>query len=324
MSNQPAIATAATEGREAREAERALYENGEIFRTIAETVDDLISVLDIDGRRIYSSPSYRKIFGKGEIQSGSSSFNEIHPEDRERIMSLFRRTLETGVGERTEFRFLLKDGSVRHIESQGNVVRDASGKVSRVIVVSRDITERKKIEEQLRYLSYHDVLTGLPNRALFTDRLKHAITVAKRNKEQILSTLFMDLDGFKQINDTFGHATGDQLLRKVANRIRGCLRESDTAARLGGDEFVVLLPTINTQQDALVVAEKIRWANCQPMELDGQRLNISTSIGIAVYPEHGSEEETLLNNADAAMYHAKESGRNNVCLYSAVAQKGVA
>jgi len=321
MNKQPDTSTDTSEG---KRPEYALYESEEIFRTIAETVDDLIAVLDTEGRRIYSSPSYWKIFGKEEIKVGSSSFNEIHPEDRERINAIFRRTVETGVGERSEFRFLLKDGSIRHIEAQGNVVRDAANKVSRVVVVSRDVTERKKIEEQLLHLSYHDSLTGLPNRILFNDRLKQAIAAAKRNKEQILSTLFMDLDGFKQVNDTFGHAMGDVLLKKVANRIRGCLRESDTAARMGGDEFVVLLPTINTQHDAMVVAEKIRQANCQPIELDGHRLSISASIGIAVYPENGSEEEVLLNNADAAMYHAKEGGRNNVCFFSAMTQKNEA
>ena len=134
----------------------------EIFRIIAENVDDLIAVLDIDGRRIYNSPSYQKIFRKDELGVGSCSFDEIHPEDRERIKAVFRRTVETGIGERAEFRFLLKDGSIRHIESQGNVVHDASGKVSKVVVVSRDVTERKKIEENLRHLSYHTCSPACP------------------------------------------------------------------------------------------------------------------------------------------------------------------
>ena len=293
----------------------------EIFRAIAENIDDLIAVLDTDGRRIYNSPSYRKIFTKDELGVGSCSFDEIHPEDRERIKAVFRRTVETGIGERSEFRFLLKDGSIRHIESQGNVVHDASGKVSRVVVVSRDVTERKKIEEKLRHLSYHDMLTGLPNRLLFSDRLKRAIATAKRDKVHIVSLMFIDLDDFKEINDNFGHAAGDLALKEVASRLQDCLRESDTAARMGGDEFVVLLPAIESPDDAMIVAKKISHALCQPIDLGNHGLTVSTSIGVAVYPEHGSEEEALLKHADAAMYHAKERGRNIVCIFSDVLQK---
>jgi|GEM_PF-1043951 len=292
----------------------------EIFRAIT-NVDDLIAVLDTDGRRIYNSPSYRKIFRKEELGAGSSSFDEIHPEDRERIKAVFRRTVETGIGERSEFRFLLKDGSIRFIESQGNVVHGASGKASKVVVVSRDVTERKNIEEKLRHLSYHDLLTGLPNRILFDDRLKQAIAAAKRDKIHKLSLMYMDLDNFKKINDSFGHAAGDLVLKEVASRIQDCLRESDTAARMGGDEFVVLLPGIEAPDDAMIVAKKIRHALCQPIDLGKHGLTVTTSIGIADYPEHGSEEEALLKNADAAMYHAKESGRDTVCIFSPVQQQ---
>jgi diguanylate cyclase (GGDEF)-like protein len=200
-------------------------------------------------------------------------------------------------------------------------VHDASGKVSRVVVVSRDVTERKNIEEKWRHLSYHDMLTGLPNRILFSDRLKQAIAAAKRDKIHILSMMFIDLDDFKEINDNFGHVTGDLALKEVASRIQDCLRESDTAARMGGDEFLVLLPAIESPDDAIIVAKKIRHALCQPIDLGNLGLTVTTSIGIAVYPEHGSEEETLLRNADAAMYHAKKSGRNTVCVFSAVQQR---
>ena len=289
-----------------------LQENDELFQTIAEKVGDLIAVLDTDGRRIYNNPSYRQLFKNEELPVGSDSFSEIHPEDRDRIKAVFRKTVETGVGEQSEFRFLLKDGSIRHIESEGNVVHDAAGKVSRVIVISRDVTERKKIEEQLRHVSYHDVLTGLPNRMLLSDRLKQAIAAAKRNKQDIISLMFIDLDQFKLVNDTLGHAIGDLLLKEVAIRIQDCLRDSDTAARIGGDEFVVLLPNIKRKLDTMVVAEKIRQALCQPIDLADQTLRISSSIGIAVYPENGSEEEVLLKNADTAMYDAKKSGRNMV------------
>jgi diguanylate cyclase (GGDEF)-like protein/PAS domain S-box-containing protein len=298
-----------TSGRKAQEGE-------EFFRTITENVDDLIALLDTKGRRIYNSPSYYQMFGNDNLESGSDSFSEIHPDDVERVQAAFFKTVATGVGERIEFRFLLKDGTIRHMESQGSVIRNMDGKVSRVIVVSRDVTDRKKVEEQLLHATNHDNLTGLPNRALLNDRLKLAIATARRNKGHILALMFIDLDKFKPINDTLGHAIGDKLLTKIATRIQTCLRASDTAARLGGDEFVVLLPSINSHHDALLVAEKIRHAICQPARISGHILNVSPSIGIATYPDNGKDEVELLRHADAAMYSAKQSGRDTVCFYS--------
>ena len=178
----------------------------------------------------------------------------------------------------------------------------------------RDITERKAVEERMIYMAQFDALTDLPNRALFTGRLQQALATAKRNKKH-LALMFLDLDKFKPINDIFGHAIGDLLLKEAAKRMQGCMRESDIVARIGGDEFVVLLPIVEQEQDAMMVAEKIRHALSQPFDLVGQRMHISSSVGIAVYPEHGKNEKTLVKNADIAMYHAKKSGRNNVTLY---------
>ena len=177
-----------------------------------------------------------------------------------------------------------------------------------------DITDRKEMEEQVQHLAYHDPLTDLPNRMLFTDRLQQALATAKRDQAQ-LALMFIDLDKFKPVNDTHGHNVGDLLLKEVAQRIHDCLRESDTVARIGGDEFVVLLPVIRVAQDALEVAEKIRCALNQPFELAGHSLSISSSTGIAIYPEHGDEEKQLIKNADDAMYYAKSIGRNNVQIY---------
>ena len=166
-----------------------------------------------------------------------------------------------------------------------------------------------KSSEQLRHLSFHDELTELPNRVLLSDRMQQAIAVAKRDKVQMV-LMFIDLDKFKPINDALGHAIGDLLLKETATRIQNCLRESDTAARIGGDEFVVLLLAIVEKQDAMSIAEKICGTLNQPFELSGNRVHISSSIGIAVYPENGTDEKTLLKNADAAMYYAKKSGGN--------------
>jgi diguanylate cyclase (GGDEF)-like protein/PAS domain S-box-containing protein len=177
-----------------------------------------------------------------------------------------------------------------------------------------DITDRKEMEEQVQHLAYHDPLTDLPNRMLFTDRLQQALATAKRDHAQ-LALMFIDLDKFKPVNDKHGHHVGDLLLKEVAQRIQDCLRESDTVARIGGDEFVVLLPVIRAEQDAWEVAEKIRGSLNQPFELAGLGLSISSSTGIAIYPEHGDEEKQLIKNADDAMYYAKSVGRDNVQIY---------
>jgi diguanylate cyclase (GGDEF)-like protein len=165
-----------------------------------------------------------------------------------------------------------------------------------------------------RYDSLHDSLTNIPNRKLLIDRLQQALLIASREKTS-LSILFIDIDEFKPINDSFGHSAGDLVLCEMAQRIKGCLRQSDTVARFGGDEFIVLLPTAKTEQDASEVAEKIHHVFSMPFELAKQSLSISLSIGVAIYPDHGSDETILIKNADAAMYCAKTDGRDKVRIY---------
>ncbi|MEK1941524.1 MAG: CHASE domain-containing protein [Pseudomonas sp.] len=190
---------------------------------------------------------------------------------------------------------------------------------SRAHALAREMTrELRDSETRLRHQAEHDALTGLPNRALFSDHLSHALAQARRNRSR-LALMFIDLDRFKPINDTLGHHVGDALLQVVAERLQSCVRESDIVGRMGGDEFVVLLPVIDGDEDALVVAEKIRDALNQPFDLGcGQPLSLSSSTGIALFPEHGQDEVQLTKNADAAMYLAKDNGRNQVQLYRAV------
>ncbi|MGH8435732.1 MAG: diguanylate cyclase domain-containing protein, partial [Pseudomonas sp.] len=187
---------------------------------------------------------------------------------------------------------------------------------SRALALAREMTqELRESETRLRHQAEHDALTGLPNRAMFGEHLTHALAQARRNKSR-LALMFIDLDKFKPINDTLGHHVGDALLQVVAQRLQGCVRESDIVGRLGGDEFVVLLPAVESEHDALRVAEKIRESLNQSFELEGEPpLSISSSTGIALYPEHGSDEVQLVKNADAAMYQAKDGGRNRVQLY---------
>ncbi len=173
----------------------------------------------------------------------------------------------------------------------------------------------KKVEADIRVQAHHDALTGLANRLLLIDRLEQEIAIAKRNNQH-LAIIFHDLDKFKPVNDSYGHQMGDLLLKEVAKRLKDCVREVDTVTRIGGDEFVILLPMIEDSQDVIAVAERIHASLLLPFEIKGEIINISTSIGIAMYPEHGQDDTTLLVNADNAMYFAKNSGRNNIQMYS--------
>ncbi len=184
-----------------------------------------------------------------------------------------------------------------------------------VVIALIDITEHKKIEEKIEFLAYHDSLTNLPNRILFKKQLSAALKKAKQ-KQKNTAVLFLDLDRFKFINDSLGHNIGDFLLKSAANRLVSCLRKDDVISRMGGDEFIVLLSEIDSEEDAVQISKKIITAMQKPFNINGLNLHVSTSIGIAIYPKDGRDEETLLKNADTAMYHAKEKGRNNYQLYN--------
>ena len=190
------------------------------------------------------------------------------------------------------------------------------GHKNRILVIHENVTELKQAEKAIEQLAYFDPLTGLPNRLLLKDRLNQALTQASR-EEQLVGLVFLDLDRFKVINDTLGHAAGDCLLKHVAQRLKSCVRKSDTVARLGGDEFIIVLPSISQAEDATLIAQKIFQAFEPPIELEGQELFITSSIGIAIYPSDGQDAEALIANADVAMYQAKERGRNNYQFFSA-------
>lgn len=190
-----------------------------------------------------------------------------------------------------------------------NVVTNSLGDVCNYVAVFSDITNRKAADDRMRFLAHHDALTSLPNRALLTDRLVRGIAHAKRNDKK-LAVIFLDLNDFKKINDTLGHHAGDQMLQIVAQRLTGCVRASDTVGRLGGDEFVVLVEEIGSERDVPQVVEKIVHCLTQPVTIEGHGIQISTSIGISLYPEHGEHPELLLKNSDAAMYQAKAAGPN--------------
>jgi diguanylate cyclase (GGDEF)-like protein/PAS domain S-box-containing protein len=207
-----------------------------------------------------------------------------------------------------------KGGEVFVVWQNMAAVRDAAGQVTHYIGSFRDITQQKEAEAHIQHLAHFDVLTDLPNRTLFQDRLGHAMERARR-EGHALAVLFLDLDRFKAVNDTLGHLKGDRLLQAVATRLHGCLRQGDTVARLGGDEFVLLLEDVTSAAEVQLAAEKVLAVFAQPVPLGEQELFIGASIGISLFPQDGDTSELLLRNADTAMYRAKEAGRNRLYFY---------
>jgi diguanylate cyclase (GGDEF)-like protein/PAS domain S-box-containing protein len=225
------------------------------------------------------------------------------------LLDVFQRVWQSGVAEHLPVTFYQDE---RIAGWRDNYVYKLPN--GEVVAIYDDVTKERQAEEKMHYRAHYDTLTGLPNRTLFADRLQQALATARRG-ESHLALMFLDLDKFKPVNDEFGHDVGDLLLIEVAKRMRNCVRESDTVSRIGGDEFVVLLPAIEAEPDAMLVAEKILSALNQPFELANHCIHISASIGVAAYPEHGSDETTLTKSADIAMYNAKNGGRNRARLY---------
>ena len=230
----------------------------------------------------------------------------VHPEQ----MVELKRVLEVqGSARGAEFELYRKDRSKKSIVTNMRAVRDSTGNLAFIEGTIEDITDRKRAEERVQYLAYYDALTGLPNRTLLSDRLEKALASARRHNERV-AVLFVDVDHFKTFNDTLGHSFGDQLLQEVAERLKRWAREQDTVARIGGDEFVIALTGLRDIPDAAVAARRLMDAMASEFVIQGRRFNLTSSIGISMCPDHGANSETLIKNADAAMYCAKESGRN--------------
>ena len=235
-------------------------------------------------------------------------------EDRERYLAAAREAMASGEPFDVEYRVTAADGSVLWFSARGVPMLDAPGKVHRIVGVSRNITGQKRREEGVSFLAYHDSLTGLPNRRLLQDRLNQALYSAQRRGGKV-GAMLIDLDDFKQVNDSGGHRIGDMVLREAAQRLGSCVRRSDTLARHGGDEFVIVVSNLQTEADCGVVAEKVLRVLAQAFDVEGRSFRLGASIGIAVFPAAGADGDALLRNADAAMYRAKQLGRNQYCFH---------
>jgi PAS domain S-box-containing protein len=306
---------------------RRLAEHDQLFRLISDNAADMIALVDKDGRRLYNSPAYHKVLGyTAEELQQTSALEQIHPDDCPRVLEAADKARLTGHGETLEYRIRHKDGSWRILESTASAIRNAKGETEKLVIVNRDITERKRAEQMLVHNAFHDGLTDLPNRALFLDRLQHVVNLAKRHPSYKFAVLFIDVDEFKLYNDSLGHSAGDELLIQIGQRLTSSLRRDDTVARtsatvnedgsnddtlarLGGDEFTVLLYEIRDASDAIRVAQRISARLAVPFTIKGQEIVISASVGIALSTTPHNNAEELLRDADIAMYRAKRAGK---------------
>jgi PAS domain S-box-containing protein len=311
-----------------KQLRRRLSRREELFRLISENAADMIAVVDVNGRRLYNSPAYKKVLGYSSRELGATSaYQQIHPQDIEKVMAAAEEARRTGAGQRLEYRVRHKNGQWRVLESTASAVRNAKGEVEKLVIVNRDITERKRVEEKLEHNALHDSLTDLPNRALFLERLQRAFERARKDPDYKFAVLFVDIHGFKVFNDTMGHSVGDELITQIGRRLANCVRLEDTVsrpiseagvgfhhadeilARLGGDEFTILVGSIQDPSDAMRVANRIQDA-LGTFTVGGREVFISASIGVALSTTPRTRAEELLRDADIAMYRAKLLGKS--------------
>jgi diguanylate cyclase (GGDEF)-like protein/PAS domain S-box-containing protein len=278
---------------------------------VMELMLDAVCVVDREGYFVFVSAAFEHMFGyRPDEVIGKPMVDLVFPEDRGKTLGKVNTIIDGEIMPRFENRWVRKDGQVLDILwsarwSEKHQVR---------IAVAHDITERKQMEAKLLYAAGHDALTDLPNRPLFLDRLQSALTFAEREKT-VLSVMFVDIDGFKAINDAYGHAIGDKLLQEIAHCLQASVRKSDTVGRFGGDEFLLVLNKTYNNDNVMLIADKIRKNLAQAFVIDGFTLQVSSSIGIASYPENGERPLDLVQYSDQAMYRAKKSGGNKVVLF---------
>ena len=318
---------------------RHLAQREQLFQIITENAADMIAVVDRQGRRLYNSPAYEKMLGYSAAElAATGAIEQVHPDDRSRVVEAAEKAYLTGRGERLEYRIRHKDGSWRVLESTSSAIPGSDGGTEGLVIVNRDITERKRAEALLEHRAFHDGLTNLPNRALFLDRLQRAIGVSRRHTDFRFAVLFIDVDEFKVFNDSLGHAVGDDLLIQIARRLTACLRGADTVsrsqingktqpgmgentlARPGGDEFVVLAEELRDAGDAIRICERIKERLAIPFDIASQSIVVTASIGIAFSNAGATGASDVLRDAEIAMYRAKRAGKARYEVFDATMQ----
>ncbi len=318
---------------------RTLWQREHLFHLITENAVDMIAVVNRDGERLYNSPAYQKVLGYSEEElAATSSIEQVHPDDRARVNEAAQKAYRTGQGDRLEYRIRHKDGSWRVLESTASAVRSAEGGMDGLVIVNRDITDRRRAEALLEHRSFHDSLTNLPNRLLLLDRLQRAIEVSGRHPDFRFAVLYIDIDNFQVFNDSLGHAAGDELLIQIARRLTTCLRGNDTVsrdrrggeavapdntlARPGGDEFVVLAAELKHPSDAIRMSNRIQQRLANPFAVNGKEIIVSASIGV-IFSGGATAQATpedVLRDAEIAMYRAKHSGKGRCEVFDSAMQ----
>ncbi len=315
---RPAILGNSMDITKRKRAEEALRESESLLRAITDSAQDAILMMDPEGRISYWNPAAERMLGHTSAEAIGQKLHEFiaplhyHGAYHAAFPAFRQRGQGTAVGRTTDLEARRKDG--REISVQLSLSAIHMKGAWHAVGILRDITDRKQTEEMIRQMAHHDFLTGLPNRKLFSDRLAIALAQAPRNQKGV-AVVMLDLDNFKGVNDTLGHDVGDLLLKAAAERLSAALRKGDTVARFGGDEFVLILPDLKGIEDAIRVAQKIVDGFRNPFLIDLHKLTVTTSIGVAVYPHDGTDEASLLKNADIAMYQAKQAGRDRYRIF---------
>lgn len=294
---------------------RAVHQVNQLSKAVEQSAD-AIMIVNMEGRIDYINPRFTEITGYPgeEVLGQRPGFLCTSQEEAARYDTIFE-DLKQGRSWRGDFRNRRKNGDLYWSHETISPIRDEQGVITHFISTAEDCTELRKAQDMIQQLAFFDPLTGLPNRRLLQDRMRQALESARRHRTQV-AILFLDLDKFKHINDSLGHPAGDQLLREISRRLTDTVRATDTVARLGGDEFTVVLTGVRQIADVTTVAEKILKQIRLPVELEGFSMQISTSIGITLFPDDGADINDLLRNADLAMYHSKSLGRNNYQFYT--------
>jgi diguanylate cyclase (GGDEF)-like protein/PAS domain S-box-containing protein len=291
---------------ERKQFERILQQERETFFSILQKEPYGALLINTDETFLYINPEFTAITGYTikDVPNGREWFRKAYPnpEYRHKIIAVWKEDIIPRKGVDRVWSVVCKNGEVKEIEFKLTFLDDG-----RIIVMLSDVTERKRTEEELAYKATHDLLTGLPNRMLFKDRFSVAMAQAQRFHKK-LAVIFLDLDRFKEVNDTLGHNTGDRLLYAVGNRLTDLLRKTDTVARIGGDEFLLLLPNIERMEDVITISHAVQDVLREPFIVDGREVSISASIGVAIYPDDGTDVDTLVSRADKGMYSAKQKG----------------